>query len=316
MNIYYPYSEYLKNKYGEKVYKLPVNLPGTCPNRDGTLSFGGCDYCADIGAGYESLDPSLSVTEQLEKNRAYIGNKYKANKFIAYFQNYTGTYLPINQLESYVKDALIQDVVAINISTRPDCIPNSIIQMLKRISEENNIDICIELGLQTSNDETLKRINRGHDTAQFIDAVLRIKQFDFSISAHVIPDFPFDTIHHVIQTARLLSALHIDGVKLHSLYIAKDSAFAKLYTDGAITLLSEEDYITRVITFLEQLSSEIYVERLLGRVPEENSLTANFNRSWWAIRDEIVARMEAKNTYQGIKCDYLDGSAHKKKYGI
>ena len=315
MQIYYPYSDYLKAKYGEKVYKLPVNVPGTCPNRDGTLGTGGCAYCAGIGAGFESLSDTIPVSEQLTRNKSYIGSKYHAKKFIAYFQNYTGTYLPVEQLEELVLSALIDDVVAVNIATRPDCVTDKTIAMLFELKDTYHIDICIELGLQTANDDTLKKINRGHDTAQFIDTAIRLKQAGLTVSVHVIPDLPYDNMGDVIRTSRLISVLHLDGVKLHSLYIAKNSLFESLYQTGKLALLNETEYIARVIAFLEHLSPNIYVERLIGRIPEADSVTANFNRSWWAVRDAIVNQMAAAHTYQGIKCVELGGSAHNKRYG-
>ncbi len=211
--------------------------------------------------------------------------------------------------------ALADDVVAVNIATRPDCVTDSIISVLTGVQEDHPVDICLELGLQTANDATLEKINRGHDTAQFVDAVLRLKQAGLAVSVHIIPDLPYDSMDDVIRTSRLVSALQVDGVKLHSLYIAKDSSFEALYAAGELPLWSEAEYMARVTAFLEYLSPDIYVERLIGRIPEKDSLTANFNRSWWAIRDEIVKQMTAAHTYQGIKCDYLGGSAHKKRYG-
>ena len=175
MDLYYPYSKYLKNKYGEKVYKLPINLPGTCPNRDGTLGDTGCYYCAEVGAGFESLDSNISIKHQLLKNKEYIGKRYGAKKFIAYFQNYTGTYMSSKELQANLYQAVIDDIVLINISTRPDCISDEILEMLKDFKEEMNIDICLEVGLQTANYKTLDKIGRGHDLSQFIDAIIRVK---------------------------------------------------------------------------------------------------------------------------------------------
>ena len=312
MALYYPYSEYLKNKYGEKVYKLPINVPGTCPNRDGNLGVGGCAYCGEIGAGFESLPETLSVPEQLAKNKAYIGEKYGAKKFIPYFQNFTGTYLSETKLEALVRSAVLPDMVGINIATRPDCISDKVVSLLAKIGQDEKIDITLELGLQTANYHTLKSINRRHGFAEFIDAVLRIKRAGLAVTAHIILDLPDDTIADTIETARILSALSVNGVKMHSLYIAKDSAFEKAYQQGELKLLNGQEYIVRAAAFLTFLSPEIYIERLVGRIPEEHSISANDGRSWWAIKDDILKTLDEKSLYQGAKCDYLNGAALKR----
>ena len=140
MDIYYAYSKYLKEKYGEKVYKLPINLPGTCPNRDGNISEGGCYFCAEVGAGFESLDNSISIKDQLLSNKEYIGKRYGVKKFIAYFQNYTGTYMTPARLHDAFKQAVIADIVCINISTRPDCISKEMLDMICLFKDKAGID--------------------------------------------------------------------------------------------------------------------------------------------------------------------------------
>jgi radical SAM protein (TIGR01212 family) len=309
MKLYYPYSEYLKNKYGEKVYKLPLNLPGTCPNRDGRLGTGGCDYCGDVGAGFESLSSELSVPQQLEQNQTYIGKKYNAKKFIPYFQNYTGTYLAPAKLESFVRSAVLPDMVGINISTRPDCVSTETCAVLAKIAQSESIDITLELGLQTANYHTLKSIHRGHGLAEFIDAVLSIKKAGLSVSAHVMLDLPSDILDDAIETARVLSALAVDGVKLHSLYVANGSAYEAAYQEGQLALHSEAEYIARAVAFLANLSPDIYVERLIGRVPEAHSAAANFGVSWWKVKDDILKALKDQGLYQGANYNYLNGSA-------
>lgn len=309
---YRPYSEYLKEKYGGKVYKLPVNLPITCPNKDGTCGVGGCIYCADIGAAFENLPPELPVCEQIRQNMEFIGKKYKAQKFIAYFQNYTNTYMPYDKFCSYIKSAITDNIVMINISTRPDCINDKYMQFLKEISQQNGIDICIELGLQSVNYKTLETINRGHTLAEFIDAVLTVHKYGFEVCAHLILNLPWDDMGDVIECAKILSALKVEQVKLHSLYIMKNTPLEKLYTSGEFSMGTYQDYIDRVIAFLEHLSPEIVIQRLIGRAKEEHTVFANYGCSWWKIKDEIDAQLELRDTYQGKKCTYLGGKALKK----
>ncbi|MDI3535278.1 MAG: uncharacterized protein PWQ82_1643 [Thermosediminibacterales bacterium] len=309
---YNAYSNYLKNKYGCKVYKLPINLPITCPNRDGTIGVGGCIFCGEEGAGFENLSDTLTVTEQLTRNREYIKKKYGAKKFIAYFQTFTNTYMPLNKFQSYVLEAAsVADIVEIAISTRPDCINEEYLSFLAEVKKNKRVDISIELGLQTVNYHTLKKINRGHTLAEFIDAVIRIKRKGFETCCHLILNLPWDDELDVIETAKILSALKIDSVKLHSLYIMRDTVLGDMYQRDEIKIISKDEYIKRVITFLEYLDPNIVIQRLIGRAPEENTLFVNWNTSWWKIRDEIEERMAVLDTFQGKKFDYLNGKAVK-----
>lgn len=312
ITVYNTYSNYLKNRFGTKVYKLPISLPLTCPNRDGCLGHLGCIFCGDEGGSFENLPNSLEVKEQITKNREKIEKKYKAQKFIAYFQNFTNTYLPIEDFKSYITAALIDGIVGISISTRPDCINDLYLEFLEEIKNSYGIDITIELGLQTVNYHSLKKINRGHTLGEFIDAVLRIKSYGFRICTHLILNLPWDNMLDTIENSKIISALGIDEIKLHSLYVVDGTVLGDLYKSGKVQLITKEEYQERVITFLEYLDPEIVVQRIIGRAPEENSLFVNWNESWWKIRDEIVSMMEDRKSYQGIKFDYLNGKAVKK----
>ena len=260
--LYYKFSDYLKNKYGTKVYKLPVNIPVTCPNRDGLLSSKGCIFCGDEGAGFETLSNSLSVKEQLEKNSKYIGKNYNTEKFIAYFQNYSNAYLPFEQFEKYINEACVKGVVAIYISTRPDCIEDRYLRFLKDLKENTGIDIVVEIGLQTVNYHTLRFLNRGHSLAEFIDAAARLYKFGLECCVHYIIDLPMDSIEDVVEGAKILSALGIKQVKCHSLYVLKDTELGRMYENGEIIPLSAEDFIERTIEFLEYLDPDIVYKDL------------------------------------------------------
>ncbi|TCK98100.1 hypothetical protein EDC19_0517 [Natranaerovirga hydrolytica] len=303
--LYYKYSDYLKDKYQDKVYKLPVNLPVTCPNR--LQGEKGCHFCAEVGTGFEMLSDKIDVENQLLTNKAYIKKKYKANKFIAYFQNYTNTFLPLDDFEKYINEAIIDDVVEIAISTRPDCIRKDYLEVLSK-AKEKGVEITIELGLQTVNYHTLDAINRGHSLAEFINGVMLIKSYGFEICTHLILNLPGDQQLDSIENAKVLSALGINQIKLHSLYIAKNTTMAQLYRDQKIQICSKEDYIERVIAFLEHLSPDVAVQRLLGRAPKEETLFCNWNTSWWLIKEAIENNMTQRRTYQGKKYNYLNGS--------
>lgn len=304
---YYPYSEFLKNKYGEKVYKLPINLPVSCPNR---VKGNGCIFCAESGTGFESMDCQISVKRQLKETRIHIEQRYHAHKFIAYFQNYTNTFLPLNEFEQYMIEAAeVPDIVEIAVSTRPDCISQEYLDVLNDIKQRYKINITVELGLQTSNYHTLISINRGHTLAEFIDAVLRIQNYEFELCVHVILNLPGDDRLDTIETAKILSALRIQTVKAHSLYIAKHTALCDSYEKGTLDLCSKDEYLNRLSEFLEYLSPGIAVERLFSRVPKKDSVFCNWGCSWWKLWDELIECMREKKSYQGKKYDYLNGAA-------
>ena len=308
--LYQRYSEYLREKYGEKVYKLPINLPITCPNRIGSS---GCSFCAEVGTGFEAMNSEVSVFKQLETTKLHISQKYKAQKFIAYFQNYTNTFMPLERFRKYLTEAATSsNIVEISISTRPDCIRDSYLEVAKEIQEQYGLNITIELGLQSVNYHTLDAIDRGHGLAEFIDAVLRIKRYGFSICTHIILNLPGDNKRDVIETAKILSALEIDVVKLHSLYIAKNTKLCEQYKNGTISICSKEEYIERVIVFLEYLSPHIVVERLFSRIPADDAEFSNWNTSWWKLQDELIEKMNENTTYQGKKFQYLNGIALEK----
>lgn len=309
---YNSYSEYLKNKYGEKVYKIPVNLDITCPNRDGTCGEGGCIFCGAEGAAFENLPPSMPVREQIRENIEFIGRKYHAEKYIIYFQNFTNTYLPYDTFCNMIRESIADGVCAVYISTRPDCINDRYMSFLKDFSLDTGYDICIELGLQTVNYKTLKKINRGHSLAEFIDAVMTIKKYGFDICTHLILNLPWDDMDDVIECAKILSALKVEQVKLHCLYILKDTPLATAYENKEFSMGSYYTYVEKAVNFIRYLSPDIVIQRLIGRASEDRSLFSNYGMSWWKIKDNIDAQLDFLDARQGDKCDYLGGSAVKK----
>lgn len=305
-------SKFYKEKYGEKVYKLPVALPLTCPNRDGSAGVGGCVFCGEIGAGYENRPAWMTVGQQLEENIAHIGPKYKANKFIPYYQNFSNTYLPLEDFKAYMEAGCLDSVVGLAIATRPDCISDAYLDILKEIEINYGKDIYIELGLQTVNYKTLEKINRGHTMAELIDAVLRIKRYGFNVTVHMILNLPWDTMEDTIEGAKTLSALGVDQVKLHALYLVKNTLMAKWYQEGQFQLISAEEYVDRVIAFLRYLHPDIVLQRLVGRAPEDNTIFTNWSMGWWRVQDLIDQKMTDHDWHQGDLCNYLNGQAVRK----
>lgn len=308
--LFYPYSLWLKQKYGEKVYKLPVNLPVTCPNRLNGL--GGCTFCSDMGTGFEAMDSQVSVTEQLQHGREIAARRYKACKYIAYFQNYTNTFMPMEDFKSYMtKASEFPDIVEISISTRPDCVREDYLEWLADFNERTGIEVNIELGLQTANYHTLDSIRRGHSLAEYIDAMLRIKKYPFSTCTHLIANLPGDTERDALETARIVSVLHTDIVKIHSLYIAKGTAMSRDYAQHLFEICTKQDYFLRLRLILENLDPGIAVERLFSRIPESDAIFSNWQTSWWRLKEEFESYMREQESFQGKNYNYTNGAALK-----
>lgn len=316
MEHYRNYSDYLKETYGEKVYKIPIALPVTCPNRDGTLSKEPCIFCGSIGADYETKALGLGITRQLDRSIAHVGPKYKAKKFIAYFLNFTNTYAAPSDFKTWIYEAMSHpDVVAVDVSTRPDCIHEVYLDILKEASERYGKDVTIELGLQSSNVHTLEKIGRCHTAAEYIDAALRIGRYGFGQCTHVIADLPWDDRLDVVETAKLISVLPVTEVKLHSLYIVKGTALADMYERGEVILSSMEEYMERVILFLSYLRKDIVIQRIVGRASGGNTLTVNGGSPWWDVKKRIDVLMEERQIFQGDRCDYIGGKAVRRFLG-
>ena len=244
---YLSYSEYMKRRYGRKVYKLPVSLTVSCPNR---LDGRGCTFCGAAGAGFENLSAALSVTEQLRANMEYIGKRYGAGKLCAYFQNFTNTFLPVEDLSDCLREALtIPEIAEVCISTRPDCISNRYLDAVAKICGDFEKPAVIELGLQSIRHKTLKKINRGHSLAEFIDGVLRCHSRGFEVCAHLILNLPWDDGEDAEEAAKILTSLKVEQVKLHSLYIERDTELCRQYEDGEFRLIGPREYAERVRPF-------------------------------------------------------------------
>ncbi|MBR5046680.1 MAG: TIGR01212 family radical SAM protein [Eubacterium sp.] len=304
---YRSYSAYLKEKYGQKVYKLPVNLPVSCPNRMGG---GGCSFCSQMGTGFEAASAEIPVKDQMALSREKIEKRYNAHKYIAYFQNYTNTFLPLSRLLSYMEEALsCPDIVEICLSTRPDCIREDYLRSFADFKGRTGVEISLEIGLQTANYHTLRKVNRGHGLAEYLDAVLRIAPYGFPVCTHMILNLPGDEMEDVIESARILSALPVDMVKLHSLYIPKDCLLYEEYIGGRISICPKEEYLDRLVQFVIHLREDIVIERMFSRIPEENAAFSNWQTSWWKLLKMWEQKMEAEDLRQGCRCDYLNGAA-------
>lgn len=310
MGRYRNYSDALKAWYGEKVYKVPLSLPVTCPNRDGTLGEGGCIFCGSIGADYETAAAGLSITAQLERSIAHIGPKYRAKQFIAYFPNFTGTYADPADFRAWMEEAAGHpQVVELDVSTRPDCVHEVYLDILRDVAARYGVGVTVELGLQTSNPRTLRLLGRGHTAAEFIDAALRIGRYGFGLCAHLIADLPWDDRTDAAETARLVSVLPVTQVKFHSLYIVKGTKLAAMAEAGEVRLLPMEEYVERVLLMLSLLRADIAVQRIVGRASGPRVLAVNGGEPWWDVKKRIEQELILRDLSQGCRCDYMDGKA-------
>ncbi len=269
-------SDYLKETYGTKVYKLSLQSGCSCPNRDGTLSYGGCIFCSEGGSG-DFAAPFLPLDEQLRLAKARISAKLpkhrpsKEARYIAYFQSYTNTYGPVERLEALYREALMQpDIVALSLGTRPDCLPEEMISMLSRLRKESGKEIWIELGLQSIHEKTAARIHRGYPLSVFQDAYQRLKAADFTVIVHVILGFPWETRAEMLETVRFLSTLQpaLDGIKLQLLHVLRGTELGRLYEEAPFPTLTLEDYCSLVVDCLRLLPSDIVVHRITGDGPK------------------------------------------------
>lgn len=300
-NPYYSVSEYYKDTYGEKVYKLPIKLSLTCPNRDGACGLGGCIFCSESGGSFENLPSFLTVNQQLEKNKDYIGSRYKAKKFIAYFQNFSNTYMSLEEFKEVIRACNKDYIVAISISTRSDCVSRDKLVFLDEFRRKTGIDITFELGLQTANYRSLDILNRGESLADYILAVNMLNEYKIRVCTHVILSLPWDDIRDVVETARIINALGVKEIKIHSLFIVRNTKLAQMYEENKIQMISKEDYENNVIEFLRYIDKDVAIARIVGRAPKEETIFCNWDTSWWKIRDEIIQTMNDKGIVQGDK---------------
>jgi hypothetical protein len=289
---------YLRDIFGCRVQKITVDAGLTCPNRDGTLSRGGCIYCNIRGSGTGAHAKGLSVTRQLINGKNSLSKRYKAKKFIAYFQSFSNTYAPLQDLQRLYEEALkVDDIVGLSIGTRPDCVDEAVLDLLQDYAKHHLI--WIEYGLQSARDATLAFINRGHDVQCFKDAVEKTRNRGIKICAHVILGLPHETRQDMLHTAATIAKLGIDGVKLHLLYVVKGTRLETLYRQGQFKCLEQQAYVDLVCDFLEQIPAEMVIQRLTGD-PHRKELAAP---GWSLKKTETLERirktLEKRNSWQG-----------------
>lgn len=296
---YNQFSAYLKNRFGAKVYKITIDAGFSCPNRDGTISKGGCIFCDDSGSFSQAHSNLLSIENQVNEGIKTLSSRFKAEKFMSYFQAYTNTYRPVNELEKIYKASLNHpDVVGISIGTRPDCVDEDKLRLISDISKDYYT--WLEYGLQSSHDKTLLKINRGHDYDCFLRAYDKTKEKGINVCVHVIFGL-WESRDEILQTAQRLARLKIDGIKIHMLCALKGTKLAQMYENKEIDFMSEDEYVSLVCDFLEILPSQTTVHRLAGNGFRKTLIAPRWLGAKLDCLNKIDREFLKRNSYQGAK---------------
>lgn len=260
---YYSLNKYAKDTFGEKVYKISIDGGFTCPNRDGTLDTRGCIFCSGNGSGEFAGSRQQSVTEQIEEGKLRVSKKIKNGKYIAYFQAFTNTYAPVERLRALYLEAINhKDIVAISIGTRPDCLSDDVITLLKELNQIK--PVWVELGLQTIHEESASYIRRGYTLSVYDEAVVRLKEVGLSVIVHVILGLPGETFDMMKETVSYVGNSGIDGIKLQLLHVIRGTDLEKDYLDKKFDVMSMEEYVTLVADCLELLPKDVVIHRMTG----------------------------------------------------
>ncbi len=300
--LYNDLNSSLRSRFGCRVQKITIDAGLTCPNRNGAVGRGGCIYCNDRGSG-TGASKYASITEQILSAKEFLKRRYKANKFIAYFQSFSNTYAPVEKLRSLYEEALgVEDIAGLAVGTRPDCAGDDVLDLLAEMNDRTYVNV--EYGLQSINDRTLEFINRGHTVETFRDAVSLTRKKGLDITAHVIIGLPGEDREDMLATARALGKMDVQGVKIHLLYVIRGTRLHQMYESGSYRCLNREEYIDIVCDFLALLPPEMVIHRLTGD-PHRDELAAPL----WALEKEKNLKA-IRNTMQ--ERDIRQGKLFKK----
>lgn len=296
---YYNLNYFLRERFGDKIYKISLDAGFTCPNRDGTVSTGGCIFCSARGSG-DFAGSNSDLAKQFEEVKEMMQKKWKSGKYIAYFQAYTNTYADVKTLrEKYYSVLNLEGVVGIAIATRPDCIDEDILDLLEEISKKKYL--WVELGLQTIHEETARFINRGYKLDAYIGAVKELKKRNIDVVTHVILGLPGENKADVLETIDFVANTGTQGIKLHLLHLLKGTRLAKLYDEGAINVMSKDEYVDVIVDCVQRLPENIVIHRITGDGPRETLIAPRWSLKKWEVINAIEHEMMDRSTWQGEK---------------
>jgi len=298
---YHAYHYHLRRRFGQRVHKVSLDAGMTCPNVDGTVAVGGCVFCDNRSFSPSRRLPRDSIAGQLEEGIRRVKHRYKAERFLAYFQPATNTYAPVTRLRLLYEQALSdRRVVGLAIGTRPDCVPNDVLELLSELADRTYLSV--EYGMQTMHDRSLDWMNRGHHHDAFLDAVARSQKRGFEICAHVILGLPGETRDEMLATASELARLSVDSVKLHNLYAVENTPLAGWVRAGQVKLIDRDEYVRTVVEFLELLPSECVVERVGGDAPPDFLVGPDWCLDKPGLRSALDVEFLRRDTWQGRCC--------------
>ena len=296
---YNQFSAYLKDKLGVKVYKITLDAGFSCPNRDGKISTGGCIFCDDGGSFSQAHSNLLSIEEQVQTGIKTLSGRFKAEKFMSYFQAFSNTYKPVTELEKIYNASLCDDrIVGLSIGTRPDCVDDEKLKLISSYAQD--YETWVEYGLQSIHDKTLERINRGHDFDCFLKAYEKTKENHIKVCVHVIFGL-WESHDEIMQTAQKLAELKVDGVKIHMLCALENTKLANLYRAGEIDFMSEDEYVQTVCDFLEYLPPDTTIHRLAGNGFSKTLIAPQWLGKKFDCLNKIDREFVKRNSYQGCK---------------
>ncbi len=295
---YHTLNQHLREVFGEKVFKVSLDAGFTCPNRDGLLGWGGCVYCSSRGSGDFAGQVGKSIPEQFTQVKEIMRRKWPNAKYLAYFQAYTNTYAPLERLREVYEQALQEEgVVGISIATRPDCLPEEVLDYLEELNQRTYL--WVELGLQSIHDQTMEWVGRGHTYADFLEGLEKLHRRNIRVCAHMILGLPGETLEDMMVSARAVAELPLQGVKLHLLHVLRGTPLAKIYEREPFPLLSQEEYVTLVTDILEILPPQMVIHRLTGDAPRQDLIAPQWSLKKWEILNAIDRELETRGSWQG-----------------
>lgn len=294
------YSTHLKHRFGGRVHKISVDAGFGCPNRSGGRADSGCIFCDTDGSAAVGIARGVSITQQLKQAKVLMQRKYRAKWFIAYFQPFSNTFAPVDTLRACYDEALAVDkVLGLAVGTRPDCLPDPILDLLAEYHQKTYF--WLELGLQSCHDTTLNFLRRGHDYACFLDAYTRAKDRGLRVCVHVILGLPGEDRQDILATADEMARLKVDGIKLHLLHVLRGTPLGDIYLNGEIEMLEQQDYVALVVDFIERLPPHTLIQRLTGDGPRETLLAPLWSINKWEVLNAIDAEWSRRGTIQGSR---------------
>ena len=295
---YHTFNELLRERFGGKTVKVSLDAGFTCPNRDGTVGIGGCIYCSEQGSGDFAGDQRLSIPDQFIEVKERMKKKWPNAQYIAYFQAYTNTYATVTRLREVYEEALKQEnVVGLSISTRPDCLPEDVLQYLEDLNQRTYL--WVELGLQSSHNRTLEWISRGHDYAKFLEGLAQLHNRGIRVCVHIILGLPGETKEEMMETAKAVAKLPLEGIKIHLLHVLKGTPLATIFQHEPFALMSKETYVSLVADILEILPPEMVIHRLTGDGPPDDLIGPLWSRKKWEVLNAIDAELDRRDSWQG-----------------